>query len=65
MHNSEIRVCPIGNYIMSTKHLWILKESSEIYSGLTNNILNPKVNKQMNRLRDFLHFLFKRQVKCK
>jgi len=27
---------------MSTEHLWILKESPEIYSGLTNNILNPK-----------------------
>ncbi|CAB4437270.1 unnamed protein product [Rhizophagus irregularis] len=36
------RVCPIGYYIMSTEHLWILKENSEIYSGLTSNILNPK-----------------------
>jgi len=27
---------------MSTKYLWILKENSKIYSGLTNNILNPK-----------------------
>ncbi|CAB4386984.1 unnamed protein product [Rhizophagus irregularis] len=27
---------------MSTEHLWILKENSEIYSGLTSNILNPK-----------------------
>ncbi|GBC35239.1 hypothetical protein GLOIN_2v1844828 [Rhizophagus irregularis DAOM 181602=DAOM 197198] len=42
MHNSETRVCPIGYYIMSTEHLWILKENSEIYSGLTSNILNPK-----------------------
>jgi len=42
MHNSETRVCPIGYYIMSTEHLWILKENPEIYSGLTNNILNPK-----------------------
>ncbi|UZO29538.1 uncharacterized protein OCT59_023008 [Rhizophagus irregularis] len=36
MHNSETRVCPIGYYIMSTEHLWILKENSEIYSGLTS-----------------------------
>ncbi|CAB4473950.1 unnamed protein product [Rhizophagus irregularis] len=42
MHNSGTRVCPIGYYIMSTEHLWILKENSEIYSGLTSNILNPK-----------------------
>ncbi|POG58670.1 hypothetical protein GLOIN_2v1885673 [Rhizophagus irregularis DAOM 181602=DAOM 197198] len=27
---------------MSTEYLWILKENSEIYSGLTSNILNPK-----------------------
>ena len=42
MHNSGTRVCPIGYYVMSTEHLWILKENPEIYSGLTNNILNPK-----------------------
>jgi hypothetical protein len=42
MHNSGTRLCPVGNYIMSTEHLWILKENSEIYSGLTNDILNLK-----------------------
>ncbi|GES81353.1 hypothetical protein GLOIN_2v1844828 [Rhizophagus clarus] len=42
MYNSETRVCPIGYYIMSTEHLWILKENPEIYSDLTSNILNPK-----------------------
>ncbi|POG65249.1 hypothetical protein GLOIN_2v1844828 [Rhizophagus irregularis DAOM 181602=DAOM 197198] len=36
MHNSGTRVCPIGYYIMSTEHLWILKENSEIYSGFTD-----------------------------
>jgi len=45
MHNNEIRVCLIENYIMSIEHLWILKENSKIYLGLINNILNPK-NKQ-------------------
>ena len=42
MHISGIRACPIGYYIMSAEHLWTLKENSEIYSGLTNDILNPK-----------------------
>ncbi|CAG8727423.1 18681_t:CDS:2, partial [Gigaspora rosea] len=42
MHISGTRVCSIGHYIMSPEHLWILKENLEIYSSLTNDILNPK-----------------------
>ena len=42
MHNSDTRVCPIRHYVMSTEHLWILKDNSEIYSDLTNDIFNPK-----------------------
>ncbi|RIB15136.1 hypothetical protein C2G38_1601885 [Gigaspora rosea] len=60
MHISGTRVCPIGHYIMSPKHLWILKENLEIYSSLTNDILNPKDKQsdQINWLKDFFHQLF-------
>ena len=49
MHNGGARVCPIGNFIMSTEHLWYLKEKYGSKSGLTNEVLNPK-DKQADEL---------------
>ncbi|CAB4409103.1 unnamed protein product [Rhizophagus irregularis] len=51
MHNGGARVCPIGNFIMSTEHLWYLKEKYGNKSGLTNEVLNPK-DKQADELAE-------------
>ncbi|CAG8684900.1 10007_t:CDS:2, partial [Scutellospora calospora] len=51
MHNSGTHIVPIGNYVMSTEHLWQLYN---IYGGkfrLTTDILNPK-DKQSDELAE-------------
>ncbi|EXX61378.1 hypothetical protein RirG_171690 [Rhizophagus irregularis DAOM 197198w] len=53
MHNGGARICPIGNFIMSTEHLWYLKEQYGSKSGLTNEVLNPK-DKQADELAERL-----------
>jgi len=51
MHNSGTRIVPIGNYIMSTEHLWQLYTMYSGKSGLTTNVLNPK-DKQSDELAE-------------
>ncbi len=51
MHNEGARICPIGNFVILTEHLWYLKEKYRNKSGLTNEILNLK-DKQADELAE-------------
>ncbi|CAG8782688.1 15809_t:CDS:2, partial [Dentiscutata erythropus] len=51
MHNSDTHIVPIGNYVMSTEHLWQLYIIYGGKSGLTTDVLNPK-DKQSDELTE-------------
>ncbi|CAG8843708.1 20737_t:CDS:2, partial [Gigaspora margarita] len=51
MHNSGTHIVPIGNYVMSTEHLWQLYIIYKGKSGLTTDVLNPK-DKQSDELAE-------------
>ncbi len=62
MHNSDTRVIPIGNYIMSTEYFWKLYNMYKGKSELTIDVLNPK-NKQSDELAK--RFYSSCVLKCK
>ena len=54
MHNSGTRIVPIGNYVMSTEHLWQLYTIYGGKSRLTTDVLNPK-DKQSDELAEWFY----------